>query len=1119
MSGLEALSLVCSIMQVISFTKEVLTVCKDVYEGRTTADSQMGKDAASIKELLEEMNRTAGSSPQQTKEENELHAIAQKCSKAAEELENGILRVTNNQKPGSPMGAVSAGIRSFFGKRKITSLYDQFCKHQKTLETHILVRLCTKSEAVMLQERDEFHQLSETMKHFVSQMAAGHTDMASLVTRDGTQTRQQIQQSEDRLKQEINDVHTEAISEAKRERLLCSLKYESMNSRRTGLKPAHEATYLSIFDSLGAVAPDAEGSDAEGSDAEGSGVQGSNEEPYGEEFDEEPFKEFHEKPFVDGKAARAWEKFIAWLQSEKQVFWIQGKPGSGKSTLMKFILQHEKTQMAVDRWRPSTLLVSHFFWKPGNLLQKNLRGLLCSLNHQLLSSDHTLVGHVLSEHSFARGKDTIGDWEIAQLDSLFFKLLGQCKRSVFFLIDGLDEATSIDEVLRFLESLTSQKNVKLCISSRSENVFHQMFFDYDGFKLEDLTWGDMSQFALAGIPDSCGKYPAHFLKELRRLLVCKAEGVFLWLVLALESVKRGLRNNDKEDEIHLRLEQLPSKLEELYADMWDRLGDDKAIYQREAARYFALLVANQALLDAYQQRLDHIPRISHLNPFLLMLDKSETLRGEMLKKSYEPSVSEIEKECADVAFGIPIKTAGFLVNVPGYGSFMEPRPEYRPLRKHLSLSIEFLHRTLLDFFLESEVGTTILAQSQTGCIKFELAAIFVCQLRTLNCSSRFEGYWRMGAGGALSYCMWILSQSLAQGSASERAMVVDLLHDLESLFEAGLIPWDNRPYWYPKPPFDLLLFVDPAYKPLLRLRIESRGSSHATIVLREAMRGYVLDNWAPMVETSDSLFLKDCLMTLGGDIKSTDICLYDTHYDPKHLPNGIDHFTPYESILSAAIRKCLKSAVRSEYRAIINPMRLLSAALERAPDLNKRTSFALSVIQTGQRPHVNLPLVDQIVFEYMYAGIGENGNSPWEHYTIVISEVNLRYLIEIWIKAIPSGWKNTAPEVIRVQNILEAEDTKPYIRPRFLTQEGRSTRLIRASKRCYQFIDQDLDIMADSTITKATANGFAKYDITPKKLAGYRSRCEEVPLSALAVLADERLGVCRLAEMGIKPPG
>lgn len=35
--------------------------------------------------------------------------------------------------------------------------------------------------------------------------------------------------------------------------------------------------------------------------------------------------------------------FLEWLKADKQLFWITGKPASGKSTLMKFILSHNET--------------------------------------------------------------------------------------------------------------------------------------------------------------------------------------------------------------------------------------------------------------------------------------------------------------------------------------------------------------------------------------------------------------------------------------------------------------------------------------------------------------------------------------------------------------------------------------------------------------------------------------------------------------------------------------------------------------------------------------------------------------------------------------------------------
>ncbi|SPJ79046.1 uncharacterized protein FTOL_07437 [Fusarium torulosum] len=39
-----------------------------------------------------------------------------------------------------------------------------------------------------------------------------------------------------------------------------------------------------------------------------------------------------------------WLSFLAWLKSDYPLFCIQGKPGSGKSTLMKFLIDNEKTK-------------------------------------------------------------------------------------------------------------------------------------------------------------------------------------------------------------------------------------------------------------------------------------------------------------------------------------------------------------------------------------------------------------------------------------------------------------------------------------------------------------------------------------------------------------------------------------------------------------------------------------------------------------------------------------------------------------------------------------------------------------------------------------------------------
>lgn len=38
-----------------------------------------------------------------------------------------------------------------------------------------------------------------------------------------------------------------------------------------------------------------------------------------------------------------WNDFVAWLEEGDGLYWIAGKAGSGKSTLMKYIASHPST--------------------------------------------------------------------------------------------------------------------------------------------------------------------------------------------------------------------------------------------------------------------------------------------------------------------------------------------------------------------------------------------------------------------------------------------------------------------------------------------------------------------------------------------------------------------------------------------------------------------------------------------------------------------------------------------------------------------------------------------------------------------------------------------------------
>ncbi|KAL6787148.1 hypothetical protein J3E68DRAFT_445699 [Trichoderma sp. SZMC 28012] len=1067
MSGFEALSMVCSIMQVISFTKEVLTLCKDVYDGRPTTDRQMEENTASIQVLLDNMTHCSVSI-QQTNSDKELYAIAEKCSKAAQELQKEMQQVAKHCKPGDAIKAMIAGYKSTRHKRKITSLYNIFCQYQKTLETHILVRLCTMSDAAELQRRETFNDLSDTTKYFISQLAAGHTEMANLITRESIQTRQQIKDSDNQVIQSINDVQSTAYSAAKKDRLLRSLKYESMNTRRTELKPAHEATYASIFDSLDV-----------------------NKEPDG---------------VSASSSAAAWRRFVKWLQSEERVFWIQGKPGAGKSTLMKFLLQHENTQKGVDKWSPNTLILSHFFWKPGDNLQKNFRGLLCSLTHQLLSNECSAVNHVLSELQFSGDKDNIGDWEISELESIFHSLMMHCKRSVFFLIDDF---------------LIGLRSVKICISCRSEDVFLEKFSKYDGFKLNELTRDDMLQLVSAAIPES-ERYPSDFLQNLRSLLVQKAEGVYLWLVLALESVKRGLRNNDEQCEIYLRLSKLPSELEKLYADMWGRLGEDTDIYEKEAARYFSLIIMNQTFFDIYLHACSSIFDF-RLSTLQFMLLTNDTMKANILNKSYQLPVSEIEKKSVDASKIISIRAAGLLaIKDVAYDLSgllpeefaKEMRADPSELNHCFSRRVDFIHRTLFDFFKESEIGQDILAQSQSLCVDIDLATATLCQLRVMQYHRWFARFHtRVGPGSPLHYFLWLLGQIFAQNSISKCLLGTTLLHSFEGLFEAGLLPWDDRPEWYPLPCFDIILIGDPAFNEFIQSRVEDKGASHATRLLREFLYTRSIEHAWQLNKT----FEEEFVLSLDGDITSADICL---HKFPTTISGFLEappratrppEIAPYESGLSAIIKRLYKSA-SATHMILHESMEFLIAVLERAPNLDQHTSFLVGMESIRGQNCLLYPELSDILYKMAVIEkedekgiLQKNPIETLPYHAHIIAEVNLRHLVEHFFKIIPLNAEEKTPLVTRARQLIGMESSKPYAKARFYVQLSLKTESSPASMTCYRFINQDIDILADSVLMEPTFDDFAWHSLTSQRILDHLDELE-------------RLGVCRLEDMGIKPP-
>ena len=96
---------------------------------------------------------------------------------------------------------------------------------------------------------------------------------------------------------------------------------------------------------------------------------------------------------------RPWSSFQEWLSSGESLYWVSGKAGSGKSTLMKHLFNHGRCREALTAWAGDTPLViaSFFFWYSGSGLQKSQIGLLRALLYQCLIDHRELIPMVLAD--------------------------------------------------------------------------------------------------------------------------------------------------------------------------------------------------------------------------------------------------------------------------------------------------------------------------------------------------------------------------------------------------------------------------------------------------------------------------------------------------------------------------------------------------------------------------------------------------------------------------------------------------------------------------------------------------------------------------------------------------
>jgi len=300
--------------------------------------------------------------------------------------------------------------------------------------------------------------------------------------------------------------------------------------------------------------------------------------------------------------------FVKWLEYGRSgMFWINGKPGSGKSTLMKFIVSDPRTfqHLYMNNCKHRLLWASFFFSNRGQLIQKSLLGLYHRILYQLLSQAEFLTPFV--QPIFEVHYESQGSWSISYLESALLNIVryADVKVTICLFIDALDEheegyLADHQRLVFFLENLINNASrmvkVMLCLSSRPDNFFQDSFSRWPSLTIHEHTQFDVKTYVegrfdsyLASRPDLVASpHAVSTLSETSANIIARAQGVFLWVKLITTDLLEALMDGESPTDVKQRLFSLPGNgdLHELYRLILVRLN---RTYLREA--YVMLQIA------------------------------------------------------------------------------------------------------------------------------------------------------------------------------------------------------------------------------------------------------------------------------------------------------------------------------------------------------------------------------------------------------------------------------------------------------------------------------------------------------------------------------------------------
>ena len=256
-------------------------------------------------------------------------------------------------------------------------------------------------------------------------------------------------------------------------------------------------------------------------------------------------------------------KYLEWSKNRHGLLWIKGHPGVGKSTLMKYASE-------VERSRGSVVCASFFFYGGGTLIQKNPLGLFRSLLHQILQQVPSLLLELT--HLFKRRCETDGppgekwNWHEKELQEFFESAVVKAAKTeaIRVYVDALDECgeQAATSLVRFFEGVAD--SLSICFSCR----YYPLIALDCGLEIsvENKNAQDIQTF----VNHELNKENYELIRDQ---VIRNSAGNFQWVKFVVVLVLNFARRGSPLRAIQTKIDQIPQELSKLYEELLTGMTD------------------------------------------------------------------------------------------------------------------------------------------------------------------------------------------------------------------------------------------------------------------------------------------------------------------------------------------------------------------------------------------------------------------------------------------------------------------------------------------------------------------------------------------------------------------